>query len=91
MEFVDLIARPLGWLVALMLAMGVIVMSVAAGFTPYAMARRRGGRARIFVSWLLAGPIMAAVAVAVWRVARFAGGYVGSSEYPLHHLFRIFS
>lgn len=91
MELLDLIARPLGWLVALAVSIGVIGTCIAIGFAPYMAARRRAGRLRSIIAWLLAGPLMGAAALVLWRVARFAGGYIGSSEFPLQHVFRLFS
>ena len=91
-DLYDLLARPLGWLFAVAAAVTIVGMSVALSSLPYDLLARMtypGSRPARVAGWAIGIVLFVPVTYLLWRVARFAGGYIGSSEYPLHHVVRL--
>ena len=87
LDMLDLILRPLGWLIAVGLAIGVITTAAAFCMLPAGHFAR--GRFGMIAGGALGIVLFIPVTYVFWRIARFAGGYIGSSEYPLHHVVRL--
>jgi hypothetical protein len=88
-DFIDPVLRVMGWVVAVAIGFGSVATSAAIAITPFRGWFERG-RLAGFIGLCLAAVVWAVVLFLFWRVLRFAGGYIGSSEYPLHHVVRFF-
>ena len=89
LDLYDLLARPTGWLIAAGAGVTIIGMAVACSSLPHAVLTDRGSRLGRVAGWAIGIVLFVPVTYLLWRVARFAGGYIGSSEYPLHHVVRL--
>lgn len=88
LDIIDLVLRPLGWLIALGISITAVSMSVASGFALVRFTLDASWPVRL-LAWLAAGPLFGLVLFLIWRALRFAGGYVGSSDYPFEHVIRL--
>lgn len=88
LDIIDLVLRPLGWLIAFAISIGAVSMSAAAGFALVRFTLDASWPIRL-LAWLATGPLFGLVLFILWRVMRFAGGYVGSSDYPFEHVVRL--
>lgn len=88
-DLVDPVLRILGWLLATAIALAIVASAVAILVSVFNVFFIRPGIAGKLAAFVIPGPLVAIYLFCIWRIFRFAGGYTGSSEYPLHHVVRL--
>ncbi|MUO96639.1 hypothetical protein GOZ78_03650 [Agrobacterium vitis] len=86
---VDPVLRMIGFFVAAGIAFGIVATALALFLSVFNAAFFGNSLLSKAFGLIASGPLAAIYLLCAWRVCRFAGGYVGSSQYPFQHVVRL--
>lgn len=87
-DLINPVLRVFGWLLATAIALSVIASAVVILVSVFNALFIGSGVLGKVGAFIVPGPLVAIYLFCIWRIFRFAGGYTGSSEYPLQHVVR---